>query len=161
MGHKLFKSTPETFPALFIQGDVFDSNFISAEPICYTEKGTTQQPDLSSLQSLTPLHGHISAIHASSLFHLFDEAQQTILASRLGSLLSPVPGSIIFGSHGGLHEKGEFVGFGGRKMFCHSSQTWKDLWDGQIFTRGSVQVEATISEPHPGFLLLIWSVKRL
>ncbi len=53
---------------------------------------------------------------------------------------------MIFGVHGGRHEKGiREVGSNSsrrRNMFCHSPESWRSLWDGQIFTKGSVRVDA-------------------
>ena len=137
----------------------------------FYEKPETPRPALNTLASLTPLQGHISAIHASSFFHLFDEARQEMLARRVATLLSPEPGSVIFGLHGGLPEKGlrPEISRPGRRMFCHSPNSWRELWDGQVFLKGTVQVEATLKEYNrPAawldagtFYLLIWSVTRM
>ncbi|EDR08693.1 uncharacterized protein LACBIDRAFT_297150 [Laccaria bicolor S238N-H82] len=169
-GHDLFKTTPASFPAAFVAGDAFDDLMIAPRAPFY-EKPETLHPALNTLASLTPLQGHISAIHASSFFHLFDEAQQEVLARRVATLLSPEPGSVIFGLHGGLPEKGlrAEVSRAGRRMFCHSPDGWRELWDGQVFSKGTVQVEATLKEynrPGPlldtgAFYLLIWSVTRI
>ncbi|KDQ63332.1 hypothetical protein JAAARDRAFT_29353 [Jaapia argillacea MUCL 33604] len=170
-GHELFKSTPETFPVPFIQGDAFDSNFIAPNPVLYDEPPTEPTPPLASLTSLNPLRGYISAIHASSFFHLFSEDLQRELGERLASLLSPLPGSIIFGSHIGLLEKGLIHGEGARagfSMFCHSPQSWRELWNGGIFKKGSVQafamvkeVERTVGDKVVKMQMLVWCVKRL
>jgi hypothetical protein len=117
---------------------------------------------------LTPLQGHVAVIHASSLFHLFDEARQLQLAQAFASLLSPLPGSLILGMHVGLAEKG----FRSRpnsdhKMFCHSPETWRELWVTKVFKPGTVDVKAVLKEfPIPGnptltSSVLIWSVTRL
>lgn len=168
----MFRSTPETFPAAFVAGDVFDSALIAPRAPFYGEP-ESPRPLLVSLTSLTPLQGHVSAIHASSLFHLFNEAQQLELAHRIASLLSPVPGSVIFGSHGGLLEKGwryeeaENADKTPYKMFCHSPESWAELWDGQVFEKGSVSVVAGVKKverPEMGgkvFFLLWWSITRL
>ena len=69
LGHKLFKTTPETYPAKFLAGDVFDEAHLSSTvPI---QSGPP--PPVASVDSLTKLRGHISAIYASFLFHPFDE----------------------------------------------------------------------------------------
>jgi len=170
-GHDLFKTTPTSFPAAFVAGDVFDDSMIAPRAPFY-EKPETPRPTLNTLTSLTPLQGHISAIHASSFFHLFDEARQEVLVRRVATLLSPEPGSVIFGLHGGLPEKGlpaEIAGRPGRRMFCHSPDSWRELWDGQVFSKGTVQVEATLKEYNrPGswlktgaFYPLIWSITRI
>ncbi|KAF4596469.1 hypothetical protein EYR40_007833 [Pleurotus pulmonarius] len=170
-GHELFKTTPESFPAKFIPGDVFDpAHLAPCEP--FLEPPSTPVPDISSLISLTPLQGHISAIHVSTFFHLFNEDQQQQACKAVASLLSPKPGSTIFGSHIALPNKG----FRQRpntnsdtQMFCHDSNSWKELW-GQIFEKGNVDVQAQVVEVIRDDInkdadtrvhMLIWSVTRL
>ncbi|KDQ24625.1 hypothetical protein PLEOSDRAFT_1113876 [Pleurotus ostreatus PC15] len=172
-GHELFKSTPETYPLKFIPGDAFDLAFIAPHDPFY-ESPTTPVPNLQSLSSLTPLQGHIAAVHASSFIHLFNEEQQTQVCKALASLVSPEPGSIIFGAHGGLPKKGlRGLTLGGstRRMFCHDPDTWKELWDGGIFKKGTVKVETKLVEykrddfvediKDDKFFILTWSVTRL
>ncbi|KAH6913283.1 hypothetical protein BKA70DRAFT_1384187 [Coprinopsis sp. MPI-PUGE-AT-0042] len=170
-GHELFKSTPETFPATFIEGDVFDPAFIaSAEPIY--DKCPSQRPEgLHQLQNLTPIQGQVSAIHASSFFHLFDEEGQARAAHQVATLLSPEAGSLIFGSHIGKTDKGvrdESFARGWAKMFCHSPESWRELWDGGVFKKGSVAVQATIErkeiprkEGAISVEIMSWSVTRV
>ncbi|KAG6842897.1 hypothetical protein H0H93_003005, partial [Arthromyces matolae] len=149
-GHELFKSTAETFPAAFIQGDAFDSGMISPrEPFYSPEDASFREIPLRSLTSLNPLQGRLNVIHASSFFHLFDEEGQLDLARRVATLLSPERGSMIFGAHGGRAEKGfrtEAVSSSGRYMFCHSPESWKALWDGPVFKKGTVKVEAVLHQ---------------
>lgn len=133
----------------------------------------TSPPDLASVSSLTELQGKLTCIHAAALFHLFDEPTQLSLAHRISTLLSPVPGSFIFGSHGGLQTKGFRDATGGIKpMFCHSDVSWKEMWDGEVFEKGTVKVEATVEDwdrEHKGlvktegkkFWQLVWKVTRL
>ena len=73
MGHKLFKTTPDTYPVPFVSGDIFDPEFISESPVVY-DKLPTEAPVLSELKSLNPLKGHVSAISVCNFFHLFNEA---------------------------------------------------------------------------------------
>uniref|UniRef100_A0A8H8CLX6 Methyltransferase domain-containing protein n=1 Tax=Psilocybe cubensis TaxID=181762 RepID=A0A8H8CLX6_PSICU len=147
-GHELFKSTPESFPATFIAGDVFDSSMLDMSDI-QADAEAKQPPSirpLRGLTSLTPLKHQVSAIHASALFHLFPEEGQRELARRLASLLLPEKGSIIFGQHGAMLEKGFRVEkkrstdplFEVRQaaMFCHSPETWKKMWEEDIFGPG-------------------------
>jgi hypothetical protein len=168
-GHELFKSTPETFPAGFVAGDVFDpimlksrGAFITADDISSISSTT---PPLRELTSLTPLQGKISAIHASSFFHLFPEDKQLELAHRIASLLSPKKGSVIFGQHGARPVKGfrtavEAVhNAEGRpipttqvQVFCHSPESWKQIWTEDVFAgedgKGSdrIKVDARLIE---------------
>ncbi|KAI9059638.1 hypothetical protein FKP32DRAFT_1596194 [Trametes sanguinea] len=180
LGHKLFKTTQETFPVPFIPGDAFDPAHL--EPVSpFYSPPDTPRPQLETLTSLNPLRGYVSAIHASAFFHLFDEDQQFKLAQALAGLLSPEPGSMLLGAHGGRQDKGYRTetgarprAHGGGSMFCHSPESWTELWDGQIFKKGTVRVEAFLQEtqrddlknvpgvaPGAKFYLLVWSVTRL
>jgi len=147
-GHELFRSTPETFPAGFIAGDILDVAMLTPCAAFYASNSPLDpRPDLKSLTSLNPLQGHVSAICASSFFHLFDEAGQHEIAKRFGSLMTPLPGSTIFGAGGGALVKGArsiVVNGVERHMFCHSSDSWKELWDGEIFEKGTVKVETEV-----------------
>lgn len=152
-------------------GDAFSSALIEPRNPFYSEPSSSRPTDLRTLKSLTPLQGHLSTIHASSFFHLFGEEKQLELAKQLATLLSPEPGSIIFGSHGGRPTKGlnTEVVYRGSQMFCHSPETWVDLWDGQVFRKGTIRVEAKLVEREFSpvrssraiYHLLVWSVIRL
>jgi len=167
----LFRTTPETFPTKFLAGDVFDDAHLS--PTAPVPSGPP--PSVASVGTLTELRGHISVIHASSLFHLFDEEKQFELGRRLAALLDPRPGSTIFGSHGAMPVKGPRQG-GSPKMFCHSPESWTQMWEEQIFEKGKVKVNAVLRETNmtterleravpieegAQFYLLAWSVERL
>ena len=172
MGHKVFRSTPESFPVKFIPGDAFDDAFLAPGPIVTKALNDEPPVDVAALTSLTPLRGRLSAIHASSFFHLFSESQQRELAHRLASLLSPEPGSLIFGVHVARPEKGLRVEFvrgnaAGARMFCHCPESWTALWEG-VFGRGKVEVRTLLPEvPRPDAppgvktYMMVWSVKRL
>ncbi|KAK0220001.1 hypothetical protein IW262DRAFT_1272152 [Armillaria fumosa] len=162
LGHKLFKSTPESFPARFIAADILELKDLAKQPLA-------SPPDLSKVQSLAELSGCVSAIRASSLFHLFDEQQQFELAKITAALLSSAPGSMIFGSHGADPTKGlRTETFGNRtlSMFCHSPESWKALWDGGVFPEGTVSVDVSLKEIEvDGFngkvYFLVWCVTVL
>lgn len=155
----------------FVPGDVFDPAHLAPREPFY-ELPSTPVPDIQSLVALTPLQGHISAIHVSAFFHLFGEDQQQQACKAVASLLSPEPGSIIFGSHIALPNKGfrqRPNTISDTQMFCHDSDSWKKLW-GQIFERGSIDVEAQVVEVNRDDIkkdadsrvhMLIWSVTRL
>jgi hypothetical protein len=130
--------------------------------------------DLCSLTSLNPLHGQVFTIHASSFFHLFSEARQLHVAQALAGLLSPEPGSVIFGQHIGKADKGFVTSpMGDHQMFCHSPASWAQLWDGVVFEKGVVDVKAKLvqtgwedpdayqSAIFVKFTVLTWSVTRL
>ena len=144
-GHELFLSTHESFPAAFVAGDVFDSAMISTRAPFNASEALPPRPDLKSLVSLTPLQGHVSAIYVGLFFHLFDEPRQLQIARQLASLLSPRPGSIIFGTHVGALVK-ETKWYAGLETFCHSLESWKDLWEGQVFKKGEIRMEGHLIE---------------
>ena len=86
LGHKLFKTTPQSSPVPFVAGDAFDAAHLEIVPPLPTAEAatlTTSASPLLGLTSLNPLRGHVSAIHASSFFHLFGEAEQLHLARAL------------------------------------------------------------------------------
>jgi hypothetical protein len=168
----LFRTTPETFPVKFLAGDAFDDAHLSlTAPVL-----SGPPPPVGSVNSLTELQGHISVIHASLLFHLFDEEKQFELGGRLAALLDPRPGSIIFGSHAGMPVKGSRQGIRLRIMFCHSAESWTQMWEEQIFEKGQVKVNAALRDMTMFFgrfdsrfsieegdklYFLDWSVERL
>jgi hypothetical protein len=171
VGHKLFRTTPESYPAKFLAGDAFDdAHLCPTAPV-----PSSPPPSVAQVKTLTELRGHVSVIHASSFFHLFDEEKQFELAERVASLLDPRPGSIIFGSHGGMPVKGQREGIL-RKAFSHSPESWTELWEEQIFKKGQVKVTTRLVEVDMAaerldrvFPLaagmktywLLWSVERL
>ncbi|EGN91680.1 hypothetical protein SERLA73DRAFT_118302 [Serpula lacrymans var. lacrymans S7.3] len=176
LGYELFNSPHESFPVPFVAGDVLNPSHLQVVPPFY-DAVKTPVPDLKSLTSLNPLHGHVSAIHTSSFFHLFTEEQQLAIARGLASLLSPQPGSMIFGFHVGKPEKGILdrarLSY---DMFCHCPESWTAMWD-EIFEKGTVRVDAKLQEitldniafelglspghSAPKFWVLRWSVTRL
>lgn len=174
LGHKLFRTTPETYPISFVPGDALDPKHLEVVPPFTTANTPTgPAPDLRGLASLNPLHGRVSAIHASSFFHLFSEEKQLHLACALAGLLSPEPGSVIFGLHIGLAEKG-FESVMRGLVFCHSPESWAQMWDGVVFGKGEVTVQAKLIHWErrgleddlldtclPSTTLMAWSVTRL
>lgn len=174
LGHRLFKSSPETLPVTFIPGDIFDPTYLALSPPL-SALPSTPAPALPGLSSLTPLQGHVSAIHASMFFHLFDEAKQLELARRLASLLSLAPGSLILGRQVAAPIKGPRDAVSRApdqpvvRLFCHTPASWAALWDGVVFKEGTVRVEAELREvtlyadspPEQRVWWMLWSVTRL
>ncbi|CDO77885.1 hypothetical protein BN946_scf184838.g2 [Trametes cinnabarina] len=172
LGHKLFRTTTESFPAKFVSGDVFDPAHLAIVPPFYAPPADPL-PDLSTLTSLNPLRGHVSAIHTSSFFHLFNEEKQAHIAHAIGGLLSPEPGSMILGTHAALPEKGTrstliAIGTDGQStfnLFAHSPESWTELWDGEVFKKGTVKVATKLIEREGTggriVMFLVWSVTRL
>ncbi|KAE9411501.1 hypothetical protein BT96DRAFT_952531 [Gymnopus androsaceus JB14] len=137
LGHALFQSTPSSFPVAFVP-----------------------ESPLNTVKSLNKLKGRMNAIHISRLFHLFTEQQQLELAHRLAKLLSPSPGSMIFGQHRGSDVPGVKVNTLGETSFYHSPDSWKTLWNGVVFLEGTVEVNCVL-RPTPTFTYLDWSVIRI
>jgi len=169
-GHEIFKSIPETFPAAFVKGDIFDSSTLELTPPLY-DAPATPKPTLSSLTSLNPLHGHVSVVYAGGFFHMFNYDRQLQVARILAGLISPEPGSIIFGTHLGQPVKGFQRHSDGSSSYYQSPESWKEMWDGDVFENGKVKVEVSlrILDPETPELQgkfgcdkwLEWSVLRL
>ncbi len=178
LGHELFRTTQETYPIAFVPGDVFDPDHLEVVPPAASALTSTggspsgPAPDLHSLTSLNPLHGRVFAIHASAFFHLFDEEKQLHVARALAGLLSPEPGSVIFGLQVGPFADEKGFGRGDYGTWCHSPESWTQLWDGVVFEKGVVNVRTTLvhaerkyaapNAPQNATLtVLVWSVTRL
>ncbi|EPS99795.1 hypothetical protein FOMPIDRAFT_1163729 [Fomitopsis schrenkii] len=173
LGYRLFKDTPETFPVPFLEGDILDPAFLTLSPPAQTPPPGA--PDLASLTTLTPLAGRLSAIHASMFFHLFTEEKQLHVARALAGLLAPTRDAVIFGWHTGEPEKGmmksaTLANGDPIPMFCHSAESWREMWEGEVFERGAVEVRAELQplDAPPGVVptslqlwQLVWSVTRL
>ncbi|KAJ3849198.1 hypothetical protein EV368DRAFT_75844 [Lentinula lateritia] len=162
LGHEMFKSTPKSFPVPFVQGDIFDTNFLEAtKPFTVESPPTKPVPTLNTLTSLNLLCGHLSACFCGAFFHLFGEDGQKQIAEALNGLLSPKP------VKGFWHPTGSE-----RYMFCHSPESWKDLWEG-LFGKGNVDVKAQLRKEigddlfgtYPGnkdsYHVMDWSVSRI
>jgi hypothetical protein len=141
LGHKLCRSSAASFPAVFIQADLLNQAHLAPGP------PSSDPPDLTNLSSLNQLRGHVTAINASALFHLFSGEKQRDLAMALGSLLAAVSGATIFGWSTGIAEAGviEFEGpVSHPRQFCHSPSSWEALWNGVVFPKDSVRVNARL-----------------
>ncbi|KAJ7477715.1 hypothetical protein FB451DRAFT_1338814 [Mycena latifolia] len=166
VSRKLYRNPPKEFAGTFIPGDALDPEFLDLMPIL-KEAPEGSAPNLRTLESLNPLHGRVSAIHTGSFFHLFSEEQQFEIARKFAGLLLPRPGSMIFGSHGALPTKGNTLGSRNNQIFCHSPESWKEMWEEQVFERGTVEVQAYLKSsgkvlnPTTDWWMMYWSVKRL
>lgn len=136
---------------------------------------------LATLTSLTPVQHRLSVIHTGAFFHLFDEAKQRKLAHLIGTLLSPLSGSMILGSHMGVPDTDEYKNGGirqshlGLDIFGHSPTSWTRLWVGSdgIFKPQDVtvwvkaiEVERKVVGQASGGTdykanMLVWSVTRV
>ncbi|PIL30034.1 hypothetical protein GSI_07946 [Ganoderma sinense ZZ0214-1] len=178
-GHNLFRDTPDTFPVPFLQGDVLDPAFLAiAEPLPTDSEAIPAEsaPSLTGLTSLNPLRGHVSAIYLGKFLHVFDEAGQAHIARALAGLLSPEPGSILFGVQGALEERGPFnpAGSPDWTMFCHSPESLGRLFEDAFGGPGRIRFESRMVEEPGGptyfdtwpgnkkpFTCQEWSVVRL
>ncbi|KAG2367030.1 hypothetical protein BDR07DRAFT_1449047 [Suillus spraguei] len=124
LGADVMKAIEDGFP---------DHNIIASD---IKEEGA--MPDIQTLRSPNDLHGRVGVIHASKPFHLFDEEKQLEIARALGGLLSCESGSTICGTHTIALEKGivrhTVLGLD-ISYFCHSRETWIDLWNGVVFEK--------------------------
>ena len=165
----------------FIVGNVHDPSFLSPSEVVTQESAPSALPlrDIK-VDSLNSLRGRVSAILADLFFHLFNKEEQETLARSLASLLSPAPGSMIFGSHCVLPEERLWSptprpGESESKiaMYCHSPESWKELWE-EIFGKGRVDVKVRFEDIEEGNELqgtfpgnrnpmyeMKWSVTRL
>ena len=173
-GHALFRDSPKTFPVPFLEGDVFDPAFLAAQPPPSAPL-PHNPPALDAITSLNPLRGHVAAVYMGKFLHIFDEAGQARLARALAGLLSPEPGSILFGVQGALPVRGPFKpGTSDWTMFCHSPESLGALFEEAFGGKGKIRFESRmITEPGgptyfdtwPGnerpFVCQEWSVTRL
>ncbi|KAJ4490239.1 hypothetical protein J3R30DRAFT_3420182 [Lentinula aciculospora] len=136
IGHELFKSTPESFPAGFIGGDIFD-DAILAPPIAHPDDPNPDTVNLRDLTFLTPLRHRVSAIYVCNVFHLFNAGKQFELARRLASMLTRQPGSTIFGSHGVIPAQRSVTDVAPDSF--HSAKSFANMWN-EVFEVGSVEI---------------------
>ena len=59
--------------------------------------------------------------------------------------------------------RGTSVGF---EVFCHSPESWKELWDGIVFEKGTVSVEVDVKPVdwkgiQDKIIWMSWSVTRV
>lgn len=180
IGHKLFRSTPQSYPVPFLEGDILNPEFlaISSPVTTAVQESPAPAPDLASLKSLNPLHGRVSGIFTGAFFHLFSYDQQYQIARALAGLLSPEPGSILLGVQGGVAEKGFWQPIGSEyKMACHSPESWAEMWHeifkGEEGEETVVEVKARLREEVGGadffgtypentkpYYVMEWSVTR-
>ncbi|KZV95797.1 hypothetical protein EXIGLDRAFT_734645 [Exidia glandulosa HHB12029] len=141
LGYTLFRDSSESCGIRFVQGDIFSSSLI--DPAATPSRTVSADPIATCVErgSLVPLQGHVSALHASAFFHLFDEAKQVEVAKRCAALLSKEPGSLIFGTHGGAASARAFED---RDAYAHSPESWATMWMKQVITDGSIAVEARL-----------------
>ena len=176
LGHELFRTTPESFPVPFLEGDILNPSLLSLAPPGPTSTSPLSPPPaLSQVRSLNELHGQISGIFTGAFFHLFKFDGQARVARLLAGLLSPLPGSMLFGVQGGRAVKGEWRPAEGTRMNCHSPESWRELWEG-VFAEAGARVEVkarlrkeiggmsmfgTYPENTEHYHVLEWSVTRL
>ncbi|KAE9408309.1 hypothetical protein BT96DRAFT_696297 [Gymnopus androsaceus JB14] len=156
------------FRFTFISGDIFDSSFISIQPplktLTLSYDDNTEPISYSRLFKPNPSRwtssSHLSVIHTSAVFHLYDRDAQLLIAKKIASLLSPLPGSIIFGSHTGSKVPREVINQSTQmKAYRHSPESWKKMWEEEVFDKDKdmFQVEAGFEDE----IWMSWIVTRL
>jgi hypothetical protein len=88
--------------------------------------------DTSSDNALATLDGRCAIVHASAVFHLFNYADQVLLAKRIVKLLQPRPGSLILGHQNANKNCGEYPSRPGHRsetLFRHNEASWQELWE--------------------------------
>ncbi|KAK4705933.1 hypothetical protein P7C70_g256, partial [Phenoliferia sp. Uapishka_3] len=177
LGYLLFRDTRTSpFTPRQLLHNIFSAP--RSEPADCQEHSATRFPDASNLASLGQLGRSARAIHAASLFHLFDRDTQKYLARRIAGLLVLREGSTIFGSQYAAKTEGsviETVSGGGAKVYAHSPESWKRLWE-DVLEGYEIEVKAELKELGGGTSLaapiklhegdqhghlMIWSVKIL
>jgi len=113
---------------------------------------------------LNDLHGKLTAIHASSIFHLFSAEQQASLVRAVAALLSPEEGSIVFGSHAALPKQGvvrdEVFGMI-VEVYCHDPESWNKLWeDAGPFKTETFLTEVVRPDGETAWMMA-WSATRI
>ena len=165
IGHRLFRSDQHVFPVSFVEADIFDEAALSS-----TAAPSPLPPALKKLRTLTPLKGHASVILLQMVFHLWDERRQLRLARRLAQLLSPEPGSLIFGRQMGDAQPREIL-LQGQPHYVHNPETWVSMWS-KVFPEGTVEYHTELRDLPADLIaatmdmvgvrqFLTWSIKRL
>jgi hypothetical protein len=112
LGYDLFRDTATFPPSHFLTpADAFDAS-----------------PD----NVLACLDGKCAIVHTSAVFHLFNYADQILLAKRVVKLLQPRPGTLILGHQNANKKPGEYPSRPGHRsetLFRHNKASWKGLWD--------------------------------
>ena len=104
----------------------------------------------------------------ADFFHLFDAPTQVAAARNVATLLSPEPGSMIFGLNLGAPVAGgaPYTNSRGVQMYLHSPESWKVMWE-DVFEDVPVKIEVYADEwvhfdvKLEGAIKLHWSIVRL
>ena len=87
-----------------------------------------------------PFKGRVSAIHAGSFFHLFNDDQQIELLKRCAKLLSEGKGSIIIGRQLGSKDPRNLRG---DTFYVHSPQSWETVCK-EVFQGTAIKYRAEL-----------------
>lgn len=87
--------------------------------------------DKSESNPLRQLYDKVDILHATAVFHLFDQDQQLDVARQCLRLLKKGSGtrSLILGGQVGNVNASETMRRDGRKRYRHSEDSWRQLWD--------------------------------
>ncbi|KAL8662118.1 MAG: hypothetical protein Q9202_005010 [Teloschistes flavicans] len=108
ISHDLFRDSPDSLPARFSRGDVFDEK----------------------QEIWRELEERMDVIHASSFFHLFGLLQQKRIAGLTSRLARPVDGSLVLGLQVAAKGEAEDIPVFSEELptFCQSAETMQAMW---------------------------------
>lgn len=99
---------------------------------------------------LASLDNQIDIVHAAAVLHLFDRATQKKVVQRITRLLKPKAGSVCIGRQIGDTKPSEVAVGGGRILFRHNTDTFRELWDEvgkETDVKWSVQAKMDFDDP--------------
>ncbi|KAG8735725.1 hypothetical protein FRC10_010225 [Ceratobasidium sp. 414] len=105
LGFELFKDDASKFPVSFVRGDILSPTLLDTGA-----KKLDTRPDLSK----GPLSCGVE--------------DQLKVARGCVSLLTGLSGATVFGAHIGAPKSGLFQKSDGKSMFCHSPESWEEMW---------------------------------
>jgi SAM-dependent methyltransferase len=126
LGYQLFRDR-KTFHGRFIQGDIFDPEY------------------------LAEYDGKIDIVHTSAFFHLFDLPSQQKIVERLLKLVSSKPGTTIFGRQVGNTVPRHYQHpTRGGLLYQHNEESFKAMFEDVAPNEWDIQVWLTeFKQPRP------------
>lgn len=110
LGYELFRDQ-ETFKGKFLVANLLDDAALSGV--------------------IGEVRGKFDIIYAASFLHLFNYAEQLLLAKRIALMLKPVPGSVVLGRQRGNIKAGGYEHRTNEKgtMFRHNEDSFTRMWE--------------------------------
>ena len=140
-GQTIRKMVYDGAPSASLYGVDSEDAFLSLGYDLFKDRGKLESKfiagDIFSMD-LTPIQGTIDIVHTSAFFHLFNRPKQLLVVQKLISLLRPVPGSVVIGSHLGSLTPAHFQPTPDRpSSFRHSPDSFAELWKEATVASGS------------------------